>query len=414
MNDTVKVGAGGTAIRVLGAEHVAELEQVRQFFRNYAAWLGVDLSFQNFDEEMASLPGRYSAPEGRLFYATVDGRGAGCVGIRLLSEGVCELKRLYVDPAFRGLGVGRDLALEAIRVARRIGYRKILLDTLPAMRIAVKLYRELGFDEAPAYYQTPVEGTQFLALDLENWSEDALNNRTLHHLFDFNRAWSNKMREVDPGYFEKLSHLQTPELLDPIVIVSAARTPMGGFQGDFASLACAQLGAAAIRAAVERAGLKPEQVEEAIMGCVLPAGQGQAPARQAALGAGLPLGTGCTTVNKMCGSGMRAAMFAHDMLAAGTNDILVAGGMESMSNAPYLLPKARAGMRLGHGQVYDHMFLDGLEDAYQKGRLMGTFAEECAEKYGFTRQAQDDFAIARRRARSRPSTTAPSPGRSRR
>jgi acetyl-CoA C-acetyltransferase len=139
---------------------------------------------------------------------------------------------------------------------------------------------------------------------------------------------------------------------DPIVIVSAARTPMGGFQGDFASLACAQLGAAAIRAAVERAGLQPEQVEEAIMGCVLPAGQGQAPARQAALGAGLPLGTGCTTVNKMCGSGMRAAMFAHDMLAAGTNDILVAGGMESMSNAPYLLPKARGGMRLGHGQVY--------------------------------------------------------------
>ena len=181
---------------------------------------------------------------------------------------------------------------------------------------------------------------------------------------------------------------------DPIVIVSAARTPMGGFQGDFASLACAQLGAAAIRAAVARAGLQPEQVEEAIMGCVLPAGQGQAPARQAALGAGLPLGTGCTTVNKMCGSGMRAAMFAHDMLAAGTNDILVAGGMESMSNAPYLRPKARAGMRLGHGQVYDHMFLDGLEDAYDKGRLMGTFAEDCAGSYKFTREAQDAFAIA--------------------
>jgi acetyl-CoA C-acetyltransferase len=180
---------------------------------------------------------------------------------------------------------------------------------------------------------------------------------------------------------------------DPIVIVSAARTPMGGFMGDFATLTCAQLGAAAIQAAVARAGLKPEQVEEVIMGCVLPAGQGQAPARQASLGAGLPLATGCTTVNKMCGSGMRAAMFAHDMLAAGTNDILVAGGMESMSNAPYLLPKARSGMRLGHGQVYDHMFLDGLEDAYQKGRLMGTFAEECAEKYAFTRQAQDEFAI---------------------
>ncbi len=181
---------------------------------------------------------------------------------------------------------------------------------------------------------------------------------------------------------------------DPIVIVSAARTPMGGFMGDFATLTCAQLGAAAIRAAVERAGLKPEQVEEVIMGCVLPAGQGQAPARQASLGAGLPLGAGCTTVNKMCGSGMRAAMFAHDMLAAGTNDILVAGGMESMSNAPYLLPKARGGMRLGHGQVLDHMFFDGLEDAYQKGCLMGSFAEECADKYGFTREKQDDFAIA--------------------
>jgi acetyl-CoA C-acetyltransferase len=180
---------------------------------------------------------------------------------------------------------------------------------------------------------------------------------------------------------------------DPIVIVSAARTPMGGFQGDFAPLTCAQLGSAAIKAAVERARIKPEQVEEVVMGCVLPAGQGQAPARQAALGAGLPLGAGCTTVNKMCGSGMRAAMFAHDMLAAGTNDILVAGGMESMSNAPYLLPKARGGMRLGHGQVYDHMFLDGLEDAYQKGRLMGTFAEECADKYGFTREKQDEFAI---------------------
>ncbi|MBM3390362.1 MAG: acetyl-CoA C-acyltransferase [Betaproteobacteria bacterium] len=180
---------------------------------------------------------------------------------------------------------------------------------------------------------------------------------------------------------------------DPIVIVSAARTPMGGFQGDFASLTCAQLGAVAIKAAVARAGIRPEQVEEVVMGCVLPAGQGQAPARQASLGAGLPLGAGCTTVNKMCGSGMRAAMFAHDMLAAGTNDILVAGGMESMTNAPYLLPKARGGMRLGHGQVYDHMFLDGLEDAYQKGRLMGTFAEECASAYGFTRQAQDEFAI---------------------
>jgi acetyl-CoA C-acetyltransferase len=181
---------------------------------------------------------------------------------------------------------------------------------------------------------------------------------------------------------------------DPIVIVSAARTPMGGFQGDFASMSCAQLGSVAIKAAVERAGLKPEQVDEVIMGCVLPAGQGQAPARQASLGAGLPLAAGCTTVNKMCGSGMRAAMYAHDMLLAGSVDVMVAGGMESMTNAPYLLPKARGGFRLGHGEVKDHMFLDGLEDAYDKGRLMGTFAEDCAGSYKFTREAQDTFAIA--------------------
>jgi acetyl-CoA C-acetyltransferase len=181
---------------------------------------------------------------------------------------------------------------------------------------------------------------------------------------------------------------------DPIVIVSAARTPMGGFQGDFASLTCAQLGSVAIKAAVERAGLKPEQVDEVIMGCVLPAGQGQAPARQASLGAGLPLAAGCTTVNKMCGSGMRAAMYAHDMLLAGSVEVMVAGGMESMTNAPYLLPKARGGFRLGHGEVKDHMFLDGLEDAYDKGRLMGTFAEDCAGSYKFTREAQDAFAIA--------------------
>jgi acetyl-CoA C-acetyltransferase len=169
---------------------------------------------------------------------------------------------------------------------------------------------------------------------------------------------------------------------------------MGGFQGDFNSLTCAQLGSVAIKAAVERAGLKPEQVDEVIMGCVLPAGQGQAPARQASLGAGPPLAAGCTTVNKMCGSGMRAAMYAHDMLLAGSVDVMVAGGMESMSNAPYLLPKARGGYRLGHGEVKDHMFLDGLEDAYDKGRLMGTFAEDCAGSYKFTREAQDAFAIA--------------------
>ena len=181
---------------------------------------------------------------------------------------------------------------------------------------------------------------------------------------------------------------------DPIVIVSAARTPMGGFQGDLKSFAAPELGAAAIRAAVERARIKSEDVQEVIMGCVLPAGQGQAPARQASLGAGLPLAAGCTTVNKMCGSGMKAAMFAHDQLLAGSAEIMVAGGMESMTNAPYLLPKARAGLRMGHGQVIDHMFFDGLEDAYDKGRLMGSFAEDCAQKYQFSREAQDAFAVA--------------------
>ncbi len=181
---------------------------------------------------------------------------------------------------------------------------------------------------------------------------------------------------------------------DPIVIVAAARTPMGGFQGELKGFAAPELGAAAIRAAVERAKVKPEDVQEVIMGCVLPAGQGQAPARQASLGAGLPLAAGCTTVNKMCGSGMKAAMLAADLLTAGSMDIVVAGGMESMTNAPYLLPKARAGLRMGHGQVIDHMFFDGLEDAYDKGRLMGTFAEDCAQKYAFSREAQDKFAIA--------------------
>jgi acetyl-CoA C-acetyltransferase len=180
---------------------------------------------------------------------------------------------------------------------------------------------------------------------------------------------------------------------DPIVIVSAARTPMGAFQGELKSFAAPELGAAAIRAAVERAKVKPEEVYEVLMGCVLPAGQGQAPARQAALGGGLPLGTGCTTINKMCGSGMKAAMLAHDILAAEKDAVIVAGGMESMTNAPYLLPKARGGLRMGHGQVIDHMFYDGLEDAYEKGRLMGTFAEDCASKYSFSREAQDAFAI---------------------
>ncbi|PAU65424.1 acetyl-CoA acetyltransferase [Pseudomonas sp. PIC25] len=181
---------------------------------------------------------------------------------------------------------------------------------------------------------------------------------------------------------------------DPIVIVSAARTPMGGFLGDFKDVTAAELGAAAIRAAVERAGLAADAVDEVVMGCVLPAGQGQAPARQAALGAGLAHGAVCSTLNKMCGSGMKAAMLGHDLLRAGSADVVVAGGMESMSNAPYLLERARSGYRMGHGRVLDHMFLDGLEDAYDKGRLMGTFAEDCAEAYGFSREAQDRFAIA--------------------
>jgi acetyl-CoA C-acetyltransferase len=179
---------------------------------------------------------------------------------------------------------------------------------------------------------------------------------------------------------------------DPIVIVGAARTPMGGFQGDFAPLAASDLGAVAIKAAIERAGIKPADVDKTLFGCVLPAGQGQAPARQASIKAGLPLATGCTTVNKMCGSAMEAMILAHDALVAHSVDVVVAGGMESMSNAPYLMPKARAGYRMGHQTVFDHMFLDGLEDAYDKGRLMGTFAEDCATKFEFTREAQDAFA----------------------
>jgi acetyl-CoA C-acetyltransferase len=183
---------------------------------------------------------------------------------------------------------------------------------------------------------------------------------------------------------------------DPVVIVSAVRTPIGGFAGDFASLTGPELGAAAIRAAVARSGVKPEDVEEVLFGCVLQAGLGQAPARQASLRAGLPLSAGCTTISKVCGSAMKATMLAHDLLLAGDNRIMVAGGMESMTNAPYLLPKARAGYRLGHGSVLDHMFLDGLEDAYStanRGRLMGTFAEDCAQHFGFSREQQDRFAL---------------------
>ncbi len=180
---------------------------------------------------------------------------------------------------------------------------------------------------------------------------------------------------------------------DPVVIVSAVRTPMGGFQGDLKDVPAPRLGAAAIKAAVERARVKPEEIEEVIMGLCLFAGLGQAPARQAGRFAGLPDSTGATTISKMCGSAMKAAMLAHDLLVAGTNNVMVAGGMESMSNAPYLLDRARAGFRMGHGQIYDHMFLDGLEDAYDKGRLMGTYAEDTAEAYQFTREQQDAFAI---------------------
>ena len=182
--------------------------------------------------------------------------------------------------------------------------------------------------------------------------------------------------------------------MQEVVIVGAARTAMGGFQGAFAEVGAADLGGAAIRAALAGAGLAPDRVEELLMGCVLPAGQGQAPARQAGFAAGLPQSVPATTLNKMCGSGMKAAMIAHDQIALGAAGVVVAGGMESMTNAPYLLPKMRGGARLGHGQVVDHMFLDGLEDAYDKGRLMGTFAEDCAQAFQFTREAQDAYALA--------------------
>jgi len=181
---------------------------------------------------------------------------------------------------------------------------------------------------------------------------------------------------------------------NPIVIVGLARTPVGAFQGDLRDLTAPELGATAIRASMERAGIPFDAIDEVLMGCVLPAGLGQAPARQAGLGAGLPASTGATTINKMCGSGMKAAMLAHDMLLAGNASVAVAGGMESMSNAPYLLDRARAGYRMGHGRVLDHMFFDGLEDAFGTGRLMGAFGEDCAQAYAFTREAQDAYALA--------------------
>ena len=180
---------------------------------------------------------------------------------------------------------------------------------------------------------------------------------------------------------------------DPIVVTGIARTPMGGFQGVLKEISAPELGSFAIRAALERCEVPAEVIDEVLMGCVLPAGMGQAPARQASLGAGIPNATGCTTVNKMCGSGMKTTMMAHDALLAQTNKIMVAGGMESMTNAPYILQKARSGQRLGHGEMSDHMFLDGLEDVYEKGTLMGVFAERTAKSYGFTREEQDEFAI---------------------
>jgi acetyl-CoA C-acetyltransferase len=183
-------------------------------------------------------------------------------------------------------------------------------------------------------------------------------------------------------------------MLDSIVILGAARTPMGAFQGDFASLSANDLGGAAIRAAVERSGVAPEKVDEVLFGNCLMAGQGQAPARQAGFKGGLPAATGAVTLSKMCGSGMQATLLAHDQLVAGSRDVMVAGGMESMTNAPYLLLKGRGGMRIGHDRVFDHMMLDGLEDAYEAGRSMGTFGEDCAARYGFTRAQQDAFATA--------------------
>jgi carbonic anhydrase len=203
----------GVTLRVLTAPDTDALAHVRQFFRNYAASFGVDLTFQKFDEEMASLPGAYAPPAGRLYYAEHHGRPAGCVGVRPFSEGICEMKRLYVEPGERGGGIGRALALAAIGAAKEIGYRRILLDTAPAMRIAVKLYRELGFRDTPAYYDTPIDGTMFLALDLDNWSIEEVADENLSHLFDFNRAWSKRMREADPLFFDRLAQLQAPAYL---------------------------------------------------------------------------------------------------------------------------------------------------------------------------------------------------------
>ncbi|MDR2188767.1 MAG: carbonate dehydratase [Azonexus sp.] len=200
------------ALRVLSANDLEALEQVRQFFHSYRAALGGDLCFPDFAQEVATLPGAYAAPAGRLFLAEVDGQPAGCVGLRPLADGGCEMKRLYVDPAWRRQGIGRALALAAIKAAKASGYRRLLLDTLPNMRLAVKLYRELGFSEAPAD-SPPPENVMVFALDLDHWSEEEVRNENLSHLFDYNRAWARQMRELDPDYFNRLAKLQAPEYL---------------------------------------------------------------------------------------------------------------------------------------------------------------------------------------------------------
>jgi len=189
------------------------VEALRGFFQDYAAWMGVNLSFQSFGEEIATLPGRYSPPSGWLFVGEIEGRPAGCVGLLAMSDAMCEMKRMYVAPDARGHGVGTALTLVAIRTARKAGFRRLVLDAIPSMRMAVKLYRELGFTEAPAYYPAPLEGSIYLSLDLTDWSEDKIRNENLSHLFDFNRAWANQMQTLDPGYFDKLSSLQQPDYL---------------------------------------------------------------------------------------------------------------------------------------------------------------------------------------------------------
>jgi len=191
----------------------AELEHVRQFFRDYAANIGVDLSFQNFAEEMTALPGPYAAPEGRLYLAKIDGQTVGCVGVRQFSDGVCEMKRLYVDPDSRGAGAGRALAMAAIEAARELGYQRMILDTLPTMRLALKLYRQLGFEETPAYYPSPIEGTVFLTLDLSQTEASHEPDEKLRYLFDYNQAWARQMRELDPDFFARLSDQQSPKYL---------------------------------------------------------------------------------------------------------------------------------------------------------------------------------------------------------